>query len=154
MRVTDQKHTRFIITNCSTCTDGMPDDVWCRESLIRLFDYLQWMIDVIIANPDEFDDYVVHNLPYQQCTRRIAQREFNRIVPNFKIKVEDWETAIEALEDSVYGHSAPLLETMTIRRYCTYYRIANEVYETYHRKRGFSGRIYKDMQDVPEKLRD
>ena len=75
-------------------------------------------------------------------------------MPNFKIEVEDRETAIKALEDSVYGHSAPLFETMTIRKYCTYYRIANEVYEAYHRKRGFRERIYTDPQDVPEELRD
>lgn len=66
--------------------------------------------------------------------------------------MEDRETAIKALEDSVHGHSAPLLETMTIRKYCTYYRIANEVYEAYYRK--LSRRIYTDPQDVPEELRD
>ena len=107
--------------------------------ITRLFDYLQRMIDVIVANPDGFNDYVAHNLPYQQRIGRIAQREFNRIVPNFKIEVEDRETAIKALEDSVCGRSVPLLEIMTIRRYCTYFRIANEVYETYHRKQGFRG---------------
>ncbi len=112
------------------------------------------MIDAIVANPDGFNDYVAHNLPYQQCIGRIAQKEFNRIVPNFKIEVEDREMAIKALEDSVHGLSAPLLETMTIRKYCTYFRIANEVYENYHRKRGFRGRIHTDPQDVPEELRD
>ena len=154
IRVTDRKRTSFIITNDSKCTDVEPDDTWCRETLTRLFDYLERMIDVIVANPDRFNDYVAHNLPYQQRTGRIAQKDFNRIVPNFKIEVEDRETAIKALEDSVYGHSAPLLETMTIRKYCTYYRIANEVYEAYHRKSGLSERIYIDPQDVPEELRD
>ena len=154
IRVTDRKHTRFIITNRSKCTDAEPNDTWCRENLIRLFDYLQRMIDVIVANPDGFNDYVAHNLPYQQRIGRISQKEFNRIVPNFKIEMEDRETAIKALEDSMHGHSAPLLETMTIRRYCTYFRIANEVYEAYHRKWGFRGRIYTDLQDVPEELRD
>ena len=123
-------------------------------NLTRLFDYLERMIDVIVANPDGFNDYVAHNLPYQQRIGRIAQREFNRIMPNFKIEVEDRETAIKALEDSVHGLSAPLLETMTIRKYCAYFRIANEVYENYHRKRGFRGRIHTDPQDVPEELRD
>ena len=75
-------------------------------------------------------------------------------MPNFKINVEDRDTAIKALEDSVCGRSVPLLETMTIRKYCTYFRIANEVYEAYHRKWGFRGRIYTDQQDVPEELRD
>ena len=154
IRVTDRKRTSFIITNDSKCTDAEPDDTWCRENLIRLFDYLERMIDVIVANPDGANDYVAQNLPYQQRIRRIAQREFNRIVPNFKIEVEDRETAIKALEDSVHGLSAPLLETMTIRKYCTYFRIANEVYENYHRKRGFRGRIHTDPQDVPEELRD
>ena len=154
IRVTDRKHTHFIITNHSKCTDAEPDDTWCRENLTRLFDYLERMIDVIVANPDGFNDYVAHNLPYQQRIGRIAQREFNRIMPNFKIEVEDRETAIKALEDSVHGLSAPLLETMTIRKYCAYFRIANEVYENYHRKRGFRGRIHTDPQDVPEELRD
>ena len=154
IRVTDRKRTSFIITNDSKCTDAEPDDTWCRENLIRLFDYLERMIDVIVANPDEFNDYVAQNLPYQQRIGRIAQREFNRIVPNFKIEVEDRETAIKALEDSVHGLSAPLLKIMTIRKYCTYFRIANEVYENYHRKRGFRGRIHTDPQDVPEELRD
>ena len=154
IRVTDRKHTRFIITNCPKCTDAGPDDTWCSENLTRLFDYLEQMIDVIVANPDGFNDYVAHNLPYQQRTGRIAQKDFNRIVPNFKIEVEDRETAIKALEGSVCGRSVPLLETMTIRKYCTYYRIANEVYEAYHRKRGLKGRIHTDPQDVPEELRD
>ena len=97
---------------------------------------------------------MAHNLPYQQRTGRIAQKELNRIVPNCKIVVEDEETAIKALEDSVHGRSVPPLETMTIRLYCTYFRVANEAYEAYYRKRGFSGRIYADPQDVPEELRD
>lgn len=154
IRVTDRKHTHFIITNHSKCTDAEPDDTWCRENLTRLFDYLERMIDVIVANPDGFNDYVAHNLPYQQRIGRIAQKYFNRIVPKFKIEVEDRETAIKALEDSVHGRSVPLLATMTIRKYCTYFRIANEVYEVYHRKRGFRGHIHTDPQDVPDELRD
>ena len=144
----------FIITNCPACADGAPDDAGCRDILTRLFDYLERMIDVVVADPDGFNDYVAHNLPYQQRTGRIAQRELNRIVLNCKIVVEDPETAIKALEDSVHGRSVPPLETMTIRLYCTYYRIANEAYEAYYRKRGASGRVYGDPQDVPEELRD
>ena len=154
LRVTDRKRTMFIITNCPACADGAPDDAWCREILTRLFGYLERMIDVVVANPDGINDYVAHNLPYQQRTGRIAQRELNRIVPNCKIVVEDPETAIKALEDSVHGRSVPPLETMTIRLYCTYFRIANEAYEAYYRKRGASGRVYEDPQDVPEELRD
>ena len=34
-----------------------------RIILTRLFDYLQRLIDVVVANLDEFNDYVTHNLP-------------------------------------------------------------------------------------------
>ena len=112
------------------------------------------MIDVVVANPGGFNDYVAYNLPYQQRIGRIAQKEFNRIVPNSKIEVEDRESAIKALENLVHGCSVPLLETMTIWRYCTYFRITNDVYEAYLRKRGFRGRIYTEPQDIPEELSD
>ena len=154
IRITDRKRTRFIIANRSNCEDAESDCLWSKEILIGLFDYLERLIDVIVANPDGFNDYVAHNLPYQQSIGRIAQKEFNRIVPNFKIEVEDMETAIKALEDSVNGCSVPLLETMTIRKYCSYYRIANEAYETYYRNRGVGECLYVDPQDVPEELRD
>lgn len=67
IRVTNRKRTSFIITNDSKCTDVKPDDEWCRENLTRLFDYLQRMIDIdiVVANPDGFNDYVAHHLPYQ-----------------------------------------------------------------------------------------
>ena len=64
------------------------------------------------------------------------------------------ETSIKALEDSVNGCSVPLLETMTIRKYCSYYRIANEACETYYRNRGVGECLYVDPHDVPEELRD
>lgn len=154
IRITDRKRTRFIIANRSNCVDAESDYLWYKEILIGLFDYLERLIDVIVANPDGFNDYVADNLPYQQRTGRISQKEFDSIVPNFKIEVEDMETSIKALEDSVNGCSVPLLETMTIRKYCSYYRIANEAYETYYRNRGVGECLYVDPQDVPEELRD
>lgn len=154
IRITDRKRTRFIIANRSNCEDAESDYLWSKEILISLFDYLERLIDVIVANPDGFNDYVAHNLPYQQRTGRILQKEFDDIVPIFKIEVEDMETAIKALEDSLNGCSVPLLKTMTIRKYCSYYRIANEAYETYYRNRGVGECIYIEPQDIPEELRD
>lgn len=154
IRITDRKRTRFIIANRSNCEDAESDYLWSKEILISLFDYLERLIDVIVANPDGFNDYVADNLPYQQRTGRISQKEFDSIVPNFKIEVEDMETSIKALEDSVNGCSVPLLETMTIRKYCSYYRIANEAYETYYRNKGVVECIYIEPQDIPEELRD
>lgn len=51
----------------------------------------------------------------------------------------------------MHGRSVPPWERMTIRLYCTYYRIAKR---RYYREQGASGRVYEDLQDVPETLRD
>ena len=51
----------------------------------------------------------------------------------------------------MHGRSVPPWERMTIRLYCTYYRIAKR---RYYREQGASGRVYEDPQDVPEELRD
>ena len=69
LRVTDRKRTMFIITNCPACADGAPDDAWCRDILTRLFDYLERMIDVVVADPGGFNDYVERNLPYLSFER-------------------------------------------------------------------------------------
>ena len=151
IRITDRKHTHFVITNRSSCAEGESDNGWYQDSLARLFCYLQRLVDVIVANPDGFNDYVAHNLPCQQRIGRIARKE---LAPSFKINVEDRETAIKALEDSAKEHSALHLKTMTIRQYCTYYRIANEAYEAYYRKRGVGNRIYEEQPNIPEELRD
>lgn len=100
IRITDRKRTRFIIANRSNCVDAESDYLWSKEILISLFDYLERLIDVIVANPDGFNDYVAHNLPYQQRTGHISQKEFDGIVPIFKIEVEDMETAIKAFPNS------------------------------------------------------
>lgn len=74
IRITDRKRTRFIIANRSNCEDAESDCLWSKEILISLFDYLERLIDVIVANLDGFNDYVAHNLPYQQRTGRISQK--------------------------------------------------------------------------------
>lgn len=65
IRVTDRKHTRFIITNRSSYAGGESDEAWYRDSIAHLFDYLQRLVDIIAANLDGFNDYVAHDLPYQ-----------------------------------------------------------------------------------------
>lgn len=118
------------------------------------FAYLYRLVDAMIANVGGFNEYVAGNLPYQQRTGRIARKDFNRIVPRLRIELNDRETSLKALEDSLCGCSVPPLGTMTIRQYCKYFRIAHEVYSAYYRKRGVRDCIYEDLQDVPEELRD
>ena len=109
------------------------------------------MIGVIVADSDGFNEYVANNLPYQQRTGRISRKNLVRIVPSLRIDVEDREMTVKALENSIQGCSLSPIETMTIRKYCKFYRIANEAYKACHRKRGIGGHINKDSKrDFPK----
>lgn len=154
---TDRKYICFSISNYSTYVsddDGYCDDVLFRETVPRIFAYLHGLVDAIIGNPEGFNEYVADNLPYQQRIGRISRKDLDRIVPELRIEVTDRETAIRALEDSAAGGSVSPLETMTIRQYCRYFRIAHEVYSVYFLKRDSGGCVYEDPQNVPEELQD
>ena len=148
----------FTIANYSRYGDRIGDcfyPEWQRDFFVKLALYLQKLIDAIIQDPEGFNDYVANHLPYQQRNGRIARKEFNRIEPRFKIEVEDEETAIKALEDSVCKNFGRLLDTMTICSYCKYYRIAHEAYDWYferfdttRKKRTFLNGVPLELQDV------
>ena len=154
IHVTDRKFTHFVISNRSSYNEKEFDDVCCKENLTRFFDFLNLMIGVIIADSDGFNEYVANNLPYQQRTGRISRKNLVRIVPSLRIDVEDREMTVKALEDSIQGCSLSPIETMTIRKYCKFYRIANEAYKAYHKKRGIGGRINKDSKRDLQKISD
>ncbi len=137
IRFMDRKFSWFIITNESRYWDKRDvsrTDYGYEDVLGRIFSYLKKLIDVIVDEPDGFNDYVAANLPYQQRDGRIARKELNRIVPRLRIEVEDRETAVEALEASVAENFGKPFENMTIRQFCKYYRIANEAFEKIFRK--------------------
>ena len=128
---------------------------WQRDFLAKLALYFHKLIDAIIQDPKGFNDYVANHLPYQQRDGKIARKEFNRIEPRFKIEVEDETTAIKALEDSVCKNFGRPLDTMTIRSYCKYYRIAHEAYDRYfekfdttQKKRTLPNGVPLELQDV------
>lgn len=154
IHVTDRKFTHFVISNRSSYNEKEFDDVCCKENLTRFFDFLNLMIGVIVADSDGFNEYVANNLPYQQRTGRISRKNLVRIVPSLRIDVEDREMTVKALEDSIQGCSLSPIEIMTIRKFCKFYRIANEAYKVYHKKRGIGGRINKDSKRDLQKISD
>ena len=137
IRFTDRKLSYFTIANYSRYGEGTGDcfyPEWQRDFFVQLTMYLQKLIKAITQDPNGFNEYVATHLPCQQRTGRIARRKLNRIEPRFKIEVEDRKAAIEALENSVCKNFGMLLDTMTIRLYCKYYRIAHETYDRYFQR--------------------
>lgn len=86
--------------NRSSSADGESDNTWCRKNLACLLDYLQRLIDAVVANLDGFNDFdfAAHNLLYYQRAGSIAQKVPNRIAPNYKMEVEDKETSSRHLK--------------------------------------------------------
>lgn len=139
LHFTDRRRTYFVITNRSSYMNrecGGFIDKWYAEAVERICSYLSKLLEVIVSYPDDFNQYVAENLPYQQRDGRIARKELNRVVPEMKIKVEDEATAVMALEDSAQKRFRPPFETMSIRLYCKYFRIAHKAYEHYFEKWG------------------
>ena len=157
IQFTDRKHSYFTIANYSRYTNRVDNNFpneWQRDFLAKLALYFHKLIDAILQDPKGFNDYVANHLPYQQRDGKIARKEFNRIEPRFKIEVEDETTAIKALEDSVCKNFGRPLDTMTIRSYCKYYRIAHEAYDQYFKKFDTTRKKRTLPNGVPLELQD
>ena len=157
IQFTDRKHSYFTIANYSRYINRVGNNFpneWQRDFLAELALYFHKLIDAIIQDPEGFNDYVANHLPYQQRDGRIARKEFNRIESRFKIEVEDETTAIKALEDSVCKNFGQPLDTMTIRSYCKYYRIAHEAYDRYFERFDTTRKIRTLPNGVPLELQD
>ena len=153
----NKKFRYFVITNQSSYAlrePGFQNGQWYEESLVKIFSYLKNLIDAIVSNPDDYNEYVANNLPYQLRYGRIARKDFNRIEPRFKIEVEDREWAIKALEASIRNETAEQLSTMTIRQYCKYFRIGHEAYVRYFQKISPKDTRCIIPKDTPEELLD
>ena len=153
----NKKFKYFIITNRSSYAmrgSGFQNGQWYEKYLIKIFKYIKNLIDAIVSNPDGYNEYVANNLPYQLRYGRITRKDFNRIEPRFKIKVEDHEWAIKALEASVRNEMAEPLSTMTIRQYCTYFRIGHEAYLRHFQKIAPEYTRFATLKNTQEELLD
>ncbi len=157
LRIMDRKYTWVMMTNESSYRDkrgASHTDYGYEKILTSIFSYLKKLVDAIISDPDGFNSYVSANLPYQQRDGRIARKELYRIVPRLRIEVEDRETALKALEDSVAEIYRKPFENMTIRLFCKYFRIGHEAYDRYFMKLDPDRKPRTIKDDVPEELRD
>lgn len=155
--LTDRKHTQLLIAGETPETKGRDhnDDGCYDEIFTRVIGYLDKLLEAIIADADGFNSYVAQNLPFQQRDGRIARKDFYRIAPRFRLKVDDRTSAIKALEDSANGRFlTPPFDDMTIRRYCKYFRIAHEVFDAEARRRDPKKHTINTPDDVPEDMRD
>lgn len=144
LKISDGDHKYVIFTNRTFHDKGCPTDmVWLFEPLLEL---VKERVSLITRDPDAYNRYIEENVPYRQRSGRIRSKYLNKIVPEGKLRVGDREHCIEVMREllrreEVYseangssaadweskGVPAPF-DTMSIRTFCKYYRIADTIF--------------------------
>ena len=159
LKISDRAHRYVILTNRHFHDDSQPTDMrWFLEPLLQL---VKERVTGIAKDPDAYNQYIDNNLPYRQRSGIIKSKELNRIIPRRKLKVKNREYCIQVMKElirreEVYesgntdweGQNVPApFETMSIHRFCKYYRIADTVcWSRLGRKQG--KKEVKPIEDV------
>lgn len=144
LRISDRVHRYVVFTNRTLDEKAYPMNMtWLFEPLLKL---VKDRVAQIAKDPDAYNRYIQENVPYRQRSGRIKSKELNRIIPERKMQVENRERCIQIMREliqrkEVYesvksktsidwdGLGVPVpFETMSIRRFCKYYRIADTIF--------------------------
>lgn len=145
LKISDRDYRYVIFTNRSFHKDVTPSDMtWLLEPLLTM---VQERVAAISKDPDTYNRHIEKDLPYRQRSGQIKSKDLNRIIPERRLEVEDREFCIKVMEElllreKVYestkdtskvdwkskGVPAPF-DTMTIRTFCKYYRIADGIFQ-------------------------
>ena len=137
LKISDRDHRYVILTNRHFHDNSEPTDMcWFLEPLLQ---QVKERVADIVKDPDAYNQYIEENLPYRQRSGVIKSKDLNRIIPKRKLKVKNRAYCIKAMKElirreEVYesgntdweGQNVPApFETMSIRQFCKYYRIAD-----------------------------
>ena len=144
LKISDRDHKYVIFTNRNFHDKGCPMDmVWLFEPLLEL---VKDRVSLIMRDPDAYNSYIEKSVPYRQRSGRIRSKYLNKIVPEGKLQVGEREHCIDVMKEllrrkEVYsevkgssdvdwesmGVPTPF-DTMSIRTFCKYYRIADTIF--------------------------
>lgn len=137
LKISDRDHRYVIFTNRHFREEACPTDMcWFMEPLLQL---VKERVTDIVKDTDTYNRYIEEHLPYRQRSGRIRSKDLNRIIPERRLQVMNRERCIQVMKElmrreKVYdsqsadweGQGVPtLFDTMTIRMFCKYYRIAD-----------------------------
>lgn len=144
LKISDGDHKYVIFTNRAIHDKAFPTDmVWLLEPLLEL---VMERVNLITKNPDAYNRYIEEHVPYRQRSGRIKSKFLNRIIPEGKLQVGNRKHCIEVMgellrREEVYSEAKDSLavdwenkgvpapfDTMSIRTFCKYYRIADTIF--------------------------
>lgn len=123
-------------------------DMWhgnVSKALKKLELYVEALVARICENPNEYNEYVAQNLPYDKREGRIRRKDLNRICPCYRT-FEDPERVVEIIKD-VQALPMTTYDKMTLRTYMHIWRI---LYEAYCTKDSFPDRKERSFAGVSD----
>lgn len=144
LKISDVCHLYVIFSNRNLKRHQYADDMtWFLKPLLEL---VRQRVESIASDPEAYHQYIEANLPYRQRSGKIRSKDINKIIPKMKLQVENREYCIQVMKEFVrrkqayesvktgepvswreLGVPAPF-DSMSIRRFCKYYRIADTIY--------------------------
>ena len=144
LKISDVCHLYVIFSNRNLKRHQYADDMtWFLKPLLEL---VRQRVESIASDPEAYHQYIEANLPYRQRSGKIRSKDLNRIIPERKLQVENRGHCIQVMRELVrrkrayesvnskesvdwneLGVPAPF-DSMSIRRFCKYYRIADTIF--------------------------
>lgn len=144
LKISDRAHNCAIFTNRRLNKECYPHDmVWLLGPLLQL---VKERVKEIASDTEAYNRYVDANVPYRQRSGKIRSNELNRILPRMRMNVENRDYCTDVMKELKRRHKiydsvekaeatnwealkvpAPF-DSMTIRKFCKYYRIADGIF--------------------------
>ena len=144
------RHWRFVDLRSHESGRGeRKPDVWhgnVSRALKKLEHYVAALVDHICANPDEYNDYVAENLPYNKREGRIRRKDLNRISPSYK--TFDNPEQVVSIVKAVQNMPITTFDKMTLRTYMHVWRILYEAYCTKDRFSHDDAECFSGLSDA------
>lgn len=140
---------RFVDLRSARFVDAEREpDVWygnVSKALLKIERYITALVDDICSHPDEYNDYVEHNLPYSKRDGKIKRADLNRICPVYRT-FDNPKRVVDILT-KMRGMPLWSADKMTLRTYIHVWRILYEAYRTQDSYRPEPKSDYADKTD-------
>ena len=97
-----------------------------EKALLQLEDYVQTVVDWIVAKPDEYNIYIAENLPYSKRHGKIQRSVLYNLISGYR-RLEDRTEKMQLLEQ-LKAQGPTTYDTITLDTYAHVWRLAYEAF--------------------------
>lgn len=97
-----------------------------EKALLQLEDYVQTVVDWIVAKPDEYNIYIAENLPYSKRHGKIQRSVLYNLISGYR-RLEDRTEKMQLLEQ-LKAQGPTAYDTITLDTYAHVWRLAYDAF--------------------------